>query len=84
MSAEISCGQCQATMIQGQFCHETDCPNCNKTYEDGEWVAYRQCYACGCDVRVGEECDCTWSCPECGEYSEHGCICADCMRKRGV
>lgn len=45
-------------MINGVFCHETGCPNSRKTYEDGAWVRYYECFECGCDVREGESCDC--------------------------
>ncbi len=52
------CDQCEASMINGVFCHERGCPNQGKVYEDGEWVKYHECIYCGCDVRLGDNCDC--------------------------
>jgi hypothetical protein len=33
-----SCDQCNATMINGTFCHVTGCPNSRKVKDDGEWI----------------------------------------------
>jgi hypothetical protein len=52
----IKCDQCDACMINGVFCHETGCPNSRKRWENGEWVKYRKCFTCGCDVRADEPC----------------------------
>jgi hypothetical protein len=54
----MKCDQCEASMINGVFCHERGCPNMGKVWEDGAWVRYRACFECGCDVREGESCDC--------------------------
>lgn len=54
----ISCDQCQMLSINGMACHEHGCPNSSKVWEQGEWVKYRECRECGCDVRDGEQCDC--------------------------
>lgn len=52
------CDQCQLLRINGVVCHEIGCPNMGKRWQDGEWVRYRECFICGCDVRDGETCDC--------------------------
>jgi hypothetical protein len=54
----ISCDQCEAAMINGVFCHESGCVNSGCRWESGEWVAYRECWYCGYDVRVGDTCSC--------------------------
>ncbi len=58
--AEFGCDQCAALMINGVFCHETGCVNQRKTWvaERGAWVRFVACHECGCDVEVGESCDC--------------------------
>jgi hypothetical protein len=33
-----SCGQCNASMINGIYCHETGCLNRHRVKVDGEWV----------------------------------------------
>jgi hypothetical protein len=33
-----SCDQCGAAMINGTYCHETECPNMGMVKVDGEWV----------------------------------------------
>ncbi len=59
-TATFRCNQCEAAMINGVFCHETGCPNERKAWvaEREEWVRYVKCFECGCDVEVGEHCDC--------------------------
>ncbi len=54
------CDQCEQLRINGVVCHEIGCPNMGRTWdEDGErWIKYRACFECGCDVEVGESCDC--------------------------
>lgn len=54
----IYCDRCQMLSINGTACHEIGCPNMGKVWEDGEWVKYHECYICGCDVRLGDNCDC--------------------------
>jgi hypothetical protein len=54
----IKCNQCEAAMINGVFCHELGCPNSRKTWVDGEWTKFVECFNCGCDVIAGETCDC--------------------------
>lgn len=58
MLKPVTCDQCQWARINGVFCHETGCPNQGKIWEDGEWVKYHECYICGCDVKLGDNCDC--------------------------
>lgn len=55
---KIDCDQCLAIMINGVFCHEIGCPNRGKTYENGEWIKYLDCFYCGYPVREDECCDC--------------------------
>lgn len=50
------CDSCQMLAINGLNTHELGCPNSRKTWEDGEWVLYRKCFTCGCDVRDGDSC----------------------------
>jgi hypothetical protein len=42
--ARIKCGQCQMLSINGMACHETGCPNSNKTWsvEENDWVETEQ------------------------------------------
>jgi hypothetical protein len=54
----ITCDQCQLARIQGVICHETGCPNMRAKWDGERWVKYRECFECGCDVTVGEVCDC--------------------------
>jgi hypothetical protein len=79
MTETIRCDQCQAAMINGVFCHETGCPNSRKTFVDGDWVHYVECFYCGCDVVQGEMCDCVTftdedQCPECNNPTDE-CTC---------
>lgn len=37
---DLSCDQCNATMIQGVYCHERGCPNARKVKVDGRWIAH--------------------------------------------
>ena len=59
MHTQPSCDQCSASIIMGRFCHEKGCPNDGKRWEDDQWIRYRECRECGCDVRDGDVCDCT-------------------------
>jgi len=34
----MHCNQCEATMIQGVYCHETGCSNTHKVKRNDEWV----------------------------------------------
>jgi len=43
----MKCDQCEATMINGIFCHEIGCPNSHKKYVDGEWMEVYTCPECG-------------------------------------
>ena len=54
----MTCDQCQSARINGVFCHERGCPNQGKFWEDGAWVQYYECFDCGCDVKMGDDCDC--------------------------
>lgn len=55
----MQCDQCEAARINGVFCHETGCPNGKKTWVPGRgWVRFVACFECGCDVELGEACDC--------------------------
>lgn len=29
-----------------------------RVWEDGDWVKYHECFICGYDVRLGDNCDC--------------------------
>lgn len=62
MSNKISCEQCDPMMINGTFCHETGCINIGKTFIEGNWIKFVACWNCGCDVEVGESCDCMDHC----------------------
>jgi hypothetical protein len=46
---QLSCPQCEALMINGVFCHETDCPNENSRYDldSGAWIKQYKCFECG-------------------------------------
>ena len=57
----MHCNQCEPVRINGIFCHEIGCPNMHKTWDAnrGGWIAYKDCFQCGCPVEVGEQCDCT-------------------------
>jgi hypothetical protein len=35
---DLTCDQCNATMINGVYCHETGCPNRGKVKVDGVWT----------------------------------------------
>jgi hypothetical protein len=55
----MKCNQCEATMINGVFCHETRCPNQGKEWRDGEWIRTYECVECGCkhdDAQDASEC----------------------------
>lgn len=54
----MRCDQCEASMINGVFCHETGCPNTKKRYdhESDTWIKQRKCFECGCFVDAEEEC----------------------------
>ena len=56
----MKCDQCEMLSINGVPCHETGCPNSKKTWVEDrqEWVRFLPCSICGCDVEVGEQCDC--------------------------
>lgn len=43
-------------MINGTFCHERGCPNRNSKFIEGEWIKYRKCFECGCEVPEDEDC----------------------------
>ena len=60
-SEGFTCDQCQVSMINGLFCHESGCINANKTYNHVErrWIEYIACSQCGYDVELGEVCNCT-------------------------
>ncbi len=64
----IKCDQCEALMINGVFCHETGCPNSKKTWEDGEWIRYLDCFECGAKVREEELCNCQEPAPKQPHY----------------
>jgi hypothetical protein len=52
------CNQCEASMINGVFCHESGCPNTRSRYdaESGEWIKQRKCFDCGCTVDADDPC----------------------------
>lgn len=54
----VRCDQCEASRINGVFCHETGCPNSRKTWDADrqEWVKFVKCFTCGCDVEEGQAC----------------------------
>ena len=56
----MKCNQCEATMINGVFCHEMGCPNSHKIWDaDTEtWTEVYQCDICGYDVAMGNPCSC--------------------------
>jgi hypothetical protein len=55
----VHCDQCEMLSINGVPCHEHGCSNQGAKWENDTWVRYYQCFICGCDVPVGESCDCT-------------------------
>lgn len=54
----MTCDSCEALMINGVFCHERGCPNTDKIYRDGDWVAVYECRECGGMIEKGERCNC--------------------------
>jgi hypothetical protein len=52
----MRCDQCQASMINGVFCHETGCPNSRAWFIDGAWCKTRKCFDCGCTVLADDPC----------------------------
>lgn len=54
----MRCNQCEAMMINGVFCHEHGCPNTRAKYIEGEWIKYRECFECGCELPADEVCTC--------------------------
>lgn len=40
----MSCGQCEALMINGVYCHETGCPDAWRDYSI-------ECFGCGIDFK---------------------------------
>lgn len=56
----MTCDQCEMLSINGLACHETGCPNAKKTWipERETWAQFVACRECGCDIEVGESCDC--------------------------
>jgi hypothetical protein len=55
----MKCDQCEMLSINGTPCHEIGCPNAKKTWvPDRGWVRFVECSVCGCDVELGESCDC--------------------------
>ncbi len=55
-----NCDSCEATMINGVYCHESGCPNRHKRYvpERESWIRFIECRECGAEVEEGESCDC--------------------------
>jgi hypothetical protein len=53
----MRCDQCEASMINGHFCHETGCPNARKTYDklNSQWRATKECPECGCTLWADDE-----------------------------
>ena len=70
----LRCDQCNLSRITlgltSAIVHEKGCPNDGATWEDGQWVRYRDCFTCGYPIREGEECGCgtrevlAWDDPE--------------------
>ncbi len=68
----MKCDQCEQLRINGVVCHEIGCPNMGRTWDEDreQWIKYRACFECGCDVEVGESCDCqddfeeVWECED--------------------
>lgn len=54
----MKCDQCVAAMINRVFCHEVGCPNTNKRYDGGDWIAQRDCRECGSTVDADSLCSC--------------------------
>ena len=54
-----TCNQCTPMSINGIFCHETGCPNSQKTWVDGEWILFLECSECGYEVEEGTFCNCS-------------------------
>ena len=54
----IDCDSCAALVVNGVFCHETDCPNQGSRYdrESETWVRQYTCRECGCQCDDGTEC----------------------------
>jgi hypothetical protein len=78
-AVRLHCDQCQALMINGVFCHETGCPNSNKTWvaEREAWVRFLECRECGCDVEAGESCDCQDEPEGCDDCMTYPCSCEE-------
>ena len=58
MKIKKHCDQCNALVINGIFCHEHGCPNERKTWNDGEWIRFVECYDCGEEIQEGAICTC--------------------------
>ena len=59
--ARVRCDQCEASMINGIFCHETGCPNTHARYDNNSdtWIKQRECRECGCTVDEDDpRCNC--------------------------
>lgn len=56
----MKCDQCEMVSINGIATHEHGCPNRNLTWSDdyGRFVRLVECRECGCEIEVGEICDC--------------------------
>ena len=54
----MKCDQCEALMINGIFCHEHECINSKKRYnqETETWETMVTCFICGYDFPEGETC----------------------------
>jgi hypothetical protein len=54
----MQCDQCEASTINGRFCHEIGCPNTYARYDrvSDAWVTQRHCGECGCSVDADDMC----------------------------
>lgn len=80
----MTCDQCQATMINGVFCHETGCPNIA--------LQPRQCRECGQPFNPESRFHFTGPCCTDQEVDDHECdtdasvdcdICSRCKEHAG-
>lgn len=52
----MNCDQCEASRINGVFCHEQGCPNARRKWVNGQWIRFHKCPECGQDVNEGDSC----------------------------
>lgn len=72
---ETECESCNATMINGVFCHETGCPDAWKNHK-------YSCKNCGCEFTPESKDDSFVTCSHICHVNYYGllCTCDECMQ----